>query len=116
MKGYKTFSMTFPIFTDPTPSRELYQMLGMTLIAKFGQPGFARPDYNATGPKLQMVRGVVKGMVNYPAVGPGAMNWKQHGGEFLFGHGHHCEFAHRMVHMGGKYNSNLHQYPVSNTS
>jgi len=97
LRGYlKAFRLSYELYTDPTPNRELYQALGMTLMTKFLQPRDQRPEQNPQSPRLQAARGLVRGLTKFFTGARDMLKYKQSGGEFLFGPGYQCEFAHRM--------------------
>lgn len=82
----------FPIYVDQ--SRRLYRLLGMTkLSGDFGKAD-ERGAYNRNPVPKQIVLGLKNALFKMPLKNPG--NLSQLGGEFVFGPGLVCDFAHRM--------------------
>jgi len=92
-------SFTGLIYADPT--RQLHEALGMTAHSMTGVPrGERPPNYSPPHVTRAQLKYLIKSTIVHPL---DTITWKygnitQLGGEFIFGPGQQCSFAHRMEH------------------
>ncbi|KAL7418966.1 hypothetical protein Q5752_006650 [Cryptotrichosporon argae] len=95
IKKYRQlFQCPFPIYVDGP--RRLYQLLGMIKMTNdFGPMFKGRAAYHQRPVPTQLLHGLGNAFFRMPLADPGKLT--QLGGEFVFGPGFECEFAHRMT-------------------
>jgi len=95
-------SFAGPIYADPT--RQLHEALGMTAHSVTGAPrGERPPSYSPRHARRTQLNYLITSTIVHPLL---TLTWKhgnisQLGGEFIFGPGQKCSFAHRMEHKEG---------------
>jgi len=93
----KNTDFKHPVYADST--RSLYKILNMTKESLAGTPaGQERPRYASTSLLHKIVQGVKAGFQSPTHIGKQG-NMGQLGGDFVFGPGQQCTFAHRMIHV-----------------
>jgi len=86
-----------PMYADPT--RQLYKTLGMHITNLATTPaGQKKPSYITMGALSNIWKSLRTGPLKDPSLIGKQGNISQLGGDFVFGPGNQCTFAHRMQH------------------